>query len=993
MKNIFPESAAWLLAVLLFAPAGYSQTTPAPAECAAIPAASPEACLPQRRGHDPHMPETAAGAGMAAADRGIPVQAGWQPAFPEAGPNGRVSAFIEYGDGLVVAGRFSAAGGTAATNIALWDGSTWQALGDGLGGDTNDVVHALAVHDEALIAAGEFRHAGGAAVNHIARWDGHNWSPLGPADTGMDRTVRALAVYQGELVAGGDFGQAGSITAHHIARWNGGSWLPLASGLDAEVEALAVFDGALYAGGLFFWAGNVKATGMARWNGSQWSGIQPDPVTMRRSIFSLLVHEDALYAGGWFTAPGNAVHRVARWDGANWTPLPGLDGPEVPYWVEALAVYRGGLIAGGNIRQADGEVANRIARWDGSQWAALPGPSGTGMDDFVHALAVHDGMVLAGGRFTTAGGLAIPYLARYRDDLFQVGGTVSGLAGSGLLLQLNGADPLTVDADGEFRFGSWLGQGASYLVTVATQPDQPAQACTVGNGSGVIDGTDITSVTVTCLNLYTVTFHDWDGHVLATRTVQHGAAADAPPDPVREGYTFTGWDVDFSHVTSDVSVTALYAINRYPVTAVVTGGEGAVDPPTQTVDHGGHANLIVLAAPGWQVHSVTADGCAVVHDSGDTWRTSPVTAPCQVSAHFQLATVLTAVGGDGQSTTVGTAFTQPLLLRVTNLDGEPLAGIALDLLAPLSGPSAALSSTHVHSNEHGLAWVEATANTRVGSYVVSAHVGGQPEPHAHFALDNLPAQPGLVAGIDNGRDYSRYGEVVNYLVRIDNTGPDPAHDLDLSVLLSDGLDEAMASWLCIGPAQSGCSTQGSGALAETGLALQPGQTLAYLLSVPVRPRPGDSWIQAHLDLVTGSQAESASDRDTLVLLRNGFEPITGDWLHPSAAPICHGPPLTPGQIIGITAADTAAPGIACLWQGRARAGTALLLEQLRIGGRAWLRLRETGPARAPLPAWQPWPGHGSVHLEPVIGKGAGTAVHASWSSGAESGHLPGTMPP
>ena len=64
---------------------------------------------------------------------------------------------------------------------------------------------------------------------------------------------------------------------------------------------------------------------------------------------------------------------------------------------------------------------------------------------------------------------------------------------------------------------------------------------------------------------YVVTFVDWDGTVLASVGVAAGQAATAPADPVRVGYTFIGWDSDFSCVIEDMTVTALYQINRYGV--------------------------------------------------------------------------------------------------------------------------------------------------------------------------------------------------------------------------------------------------------------------------------------------------------------------------------------------------------------------------------------------------------------------------------------------
>jgi hypothetical protein len=81
---------------------------------------------------------------------------------------------------------------------------------------------------------------------------------------------------------------------------------------------------------------------------------------------------------------------------------------------------------------------------------------------------------------------------------FTVGGTVSGLDGNGLVLQLNGGGDLTLSNDGIFTFTSELADAAAYEVTVATQPSAPSQTCTIGNGSGAIAGANVTNITVTC---------------------------------------------------------------------------------------------------------------------------------------------------------------------------------------------------------------------------------------------------------------------------------------------------------------------------------------------------------------------------------------------------------------------------------------------------------------------------------------------------------------
>jgi len=65
---------------------------------------------------------------------------------------------------------------------------------------------------------------------------------------------------------------------------------------------------------------------------------------------------------------------------------------------------------------------------------------------------------------------------------------------------------------------------------------------------------------------YIVKFINWDGTELKTETVDSGTTATAPVDPTRSGYTFTGWDTDFSKITGDLTVTAQYAIDTYSVT-------------------------------------------------------------------------------------------------------------------------------------------------------------------------------------------------------------------------------------------------------------------------------------------------------------------------------------------------------------------------------------------------------------------------------------------
>jgi Galactose oxidase, central domain len=80
-----------------------------------------------------------------------------------------------------------------------------------------------------------------------------------------------------------------------------------------------------------------------------------------------------------------------------------------------------------------------------------------------------------------------------------VGGSVSGLMGGGLVLQDNGGDNFAVNGTGNvpFTFVTPLSAGSTYNVTVFKQPSNPAQVCSVVNGSGTANS-NVGNVQVIC---------------------------------------------------------------------------------------------------------------------------------------------------------------------------------------------------------------------------------------------------------------------------------------------------------------------------------------------------------------------------------------------------------------------------------------------------------------------------------------------------------------
>lgn len=90
--------------------------------------------------------------------------------------------------------------------------------------------------------------------------------------------------------------------------------------------------------------------------------------------------------------------------------------------------------------------------------------------------------------------------ALFAVKTFAVGGRLSGLIeGTELVLQNNGSDDLTINANGDFVFSTKLLDGDAYSVTVLIQPSSPNQTCTVSYGEDRVDGRDITDIEIECV--------------------------------------------------------------------------------------------------------------------------------------------------------------------------------------------------------------------------------------------------------------------------------------------------------------------------------------------------------------------------------------------------------------------------------------------------------------------------------------------------------------
>lgn len=118
----------------------------------------------------------------------------------------------------------------------------------------------------------------------------------------------------------------------------------------------------------------------------------------------------------------------------------------------------------------------------------------------------------------------------------------------------------------------------------------------------IID-TDITITAVWTKNIYKVVFHGAGGALKSgefSQEVEHGLSV-TPPEYIREGYTFIGWDKSLNNIKEETVITAKWEINEYKVTFNGNGGTLISGEETQTIEYGSFALAPEYEKEGFQL--------------------------------------------------------------------------------------------------------------------------------------------------------------------------------------------------------------------------------------------------------------------------------------------------------------------------------------------------------------------------------------------------------
>gem|GEM_PF-2659602 len=206
--------------------------------------------------------------------------------------------------------------------------------------------------------------------------------------------------------------------------------------------------------------------------------------------------------------------------------------------------------------------------------------------------------------------LAVGVSCQKKSTAFSIGGSVTGLPnGQTVVLLDNGSDTLPVNGVGDgqpgvaFIFASEISNGNTYSVSIQTQP--AGYHCSVLNGSGIVNGSDVTNVEVACKDdpaTYQISGTVYGLQNGQTVSVQEGSSQPQVLTPMSTTYSFNGLLSGSAYSLSESSAMADCSFDGpNPASGIIRSNVEVnltcVTPPTMpmlSVQNSGPTNVFLL---------------------------------------------------------------------------------------------------------------------------------------------------------------------------------------------------------------------------------------------------------------------------------------------------------------------------------------------------------------------------------------------------------------
>ena len=182
-------------------------------------------------------------------------------------------------------------------------------------------------------------------------------------------------------------------------------------------------------------------------------------------------------------------------------------------------------------------------------------------------------------------------------NTYTVGGTISGLTASGLVLLDNGGDAITVSANAtQFTMNTGVAFGAAYAITVQTPP--MGLVCSVSNGTGTMGAADVTSVSIACVSNFSLQYSFAGGSSDAAdpyHTLIQGSDGDFYGTSNAGGSSNVG---TIFKITPSGTETVFYSFATVPYSGLVQGSDGNLYGTTATGGTSGRGTVFEITPSG-----------------------------------------------------------------------------------------------------------------------------------------------------------------------------------------------------------------------------------------------------------------------------------------------------------------------------------------------------------------------------------------------------------
>lgn len=374
---------------------------------------------------------------------------------------------------LFVGGSFSEIDGLAANSIAVWNGSTWSALGEGVVGEIFALAYYQSWNVEKLFVAGNFHLPDQPDQRNMAEYDllTQTWKGLQTGD--MQGSIYTMFNSYGTCYVGGDFQRVNGLPSPNLAIYND-----------------------------YYEAWN-------HW--SNWAGFRTDG-----PVYALEKVGDLFLVGGSFQKVYQSVDstwldapHLAYYDGDGWLPLPHTLPP-----VRSLAYFQGNVYTGHQFEESGSSTGIHILK--GGLW--FEHSCFEMGDNTIYGFTEREeGALVAYGGFSAGWTIVGRGANVFLDDGIYSRGYL--MSDSTVRAMLAFQDHLYMAGDFQYLFDDpYPGLARSLLPTTPTYTPAPALPIEI-----IAQGSQLALRYEELLQATQLTIYDLHGRLLAQRTLALGA--------------------------------------------------------------------------------------------------------------------------------------------------------------------------------------------------------------------------------------------------------------------------------------------------------------------------------------------------------------------------------------------------------------------------------------------------------------------------------------